>query len=1236
MKKGLVVLLAALSVLALMGGCESSTTDDEAVGYTVTFNANGGTGTAPAAQTAAAGASMTLPGGSGLSKEGFVFGGWNTKADGTGINYAAGESYTPVSSVILYAKWISQSETLTVSFNTNGGTGTKPNDMTIISGDSITLPSGEGLSKEGFLFGGWNTNDDGTGTNYAAGASYTPASGITLYARWIDEADALTVTFNANGGTGTKPNDMTVIPGDSITLPGGEGLLKDGCLFGGWNTKEDGTGDDYAAGAPFTPEDDADFYAKWIDAASALTVTFNANGGTGTKPDISVTSGDSITLPGGDGLSKEGYLFDGWNTKEDGTGDDYAEGASFTPQADTTLYAKWTQAAAVFTVTFNANGGTGTKPNDMTVTSGDSITLPGGDEFSKEGFLFDGWNTKADGTGDDYAVGASFTPQADITLYAKWTQAAAVFTVTFNANGGAGTKPNDITAAADEEITLPGKGGLSKTGFLFGGWNTANDGSGINFNEGDAYTITGAATFYAVWIDENFAIIITFNANGGAGNIPIRYAGMDEVIILPTGDGFLRDGYVFGRWNTAANGSGVNYNAGAEYLVANSITFYAVWIPLYTVSFNANNGTGTVPESQTVKSGEYITLPGGEGLSRNNHIFTGWNANADGTGTTYNAGAQYHVTNNATLYVVWKQAYTVIFDANGGTGTVANQMGEMGKSITLSNGDGFSRDGYVFGSWNTLADGTGTNYNAGAAYSSTSFSNTLYAMWIPLYAVSFNANGGTGTIPDSQMVIAGDSITLPNGDGFSRDGYGFGNWNTAANGLGTDYAEGAAYTVPSGGSTLYAKWIPLYTVSFDINEGTGTAPTSHTIKAGDSITLPDGNNFSRPAFEFVGWNTAADGTGNDYAVGAAYTVTTAATLYAKWIPLYTVSFNINGGTGTVPASQTVKDGSSITLPGGDGLSKEWYLFNNWNTSADGTGTAYAAGASYTVTADIVLYTMWGTVPGANLSAKFTWLDDNAKSDTKYLVEVNANDNLVRRSLSYSGKSNITIKLEGIEGEKTISLYSILGSLFTIESVVTLILDNNIILKGLNNNNASLVKINSGGTLEMNEGAKITGNTNTSSEIYVYGGGVYVNGGTFIMSGGEISGNTVKTTNSFTGSSICGGGVYVNSGAFTMRGGKISDNTINAINQYQSVCGGGVYVNSGTFIMEGGEISGNYANETQFRGGGVYVNGGAFIMEGGEIFENKGSGEVFVNSGTFTMEGGEIFDNTAETDFGDGV
>jgi hypothetical protein len=264
------------------------------------------------------------------------------------------------------------------------------------------------------------------------------------------------------------------------------------------------------------------------------------------------------------------------------------------------------------------------------------------------------------------------------------------------------------------------------------------------------------------------------------------------------------------------------------------------------------------------------------------------------------------------------------------------------------------------------------------------------------------------------------------------------------------------------------------------------------------------------------------------------------------------------------------------------------------------------------------------MPGnLSLNESLEWLSANAAGGGAYTVTLSANETVAPKTLSYGGK-NVTITLDGGTAERTVSLSSS-GSLFTVESGVTLILGNNITLQGRSGNTDALVRVDNG-KLEMNSGSKISGNTNSYFSSN-YGGGVYVTGGTFTMSGGEISGNTASSSYSSSG-----GGVYVSDGTFTMNGGEISGNT--ASHSSYSF-GGGVYVAYGTFTMNGGEISGNTSSSSY--GGGVYVAGGTFTMSGGAISGNTAGsgGGVSVNSGTFTMNNGTISGNTA-SNYGGGV
>ena len=234
------------------------------------------------------------------------------------------------------------------------------------------------------------------------------------------------------------------------------------------------------------------------------------------------------------------------------------------------------------------------------------------------------------------------------------------------------------------------------------------------------------------------------------------------------------------------------------------------------------------------------------------------------------------------------------------------------------------------------------------------------------FTVSYDGNGATsGTAPADQTKTEGTDLTLATNSGnLARDGFTFAGWNTATDGTGTDYAEGATYSGDAD-LPLYAKWtaLPTYTVSYNANDATsGTAPGDQTKTQAIDLTLANNTGgLARDGFTFAGWNTATDGSGTDYAEGATYSADADLTLYAEWTPAYTVTYNANGAdSGSVPADQTKTHGTDLTLADNTGsLDVAGYqTFAGWNTASDGTGTSYAEGATYTTDADLTLYAEW--------------------------------------------------------------------------------------------------------------------------------------------------------------------------------------------------------------------------------------------------------------------------------------
>ena len=335
-----------------------------------------------------------------------------------------------------------------------------------------------------------------------------------------------------------------------------------------------------------------------------------------------------------------------------------------------------------------------------------------------------------------------------------------------------------------------------------------------------------------------------------------------------------------------------------------------------------------------------------------------------------------------------------------------------------------------------------------------------------------------------------------------------------------------------------------------------------------------------------------------------------------------MQFDANGGT-NAPANITIHadmNGSANvsipqTIP-----TRSGYIFTGWWTATTGGSEIFEGWSVFSQ--DTTIYARWDIIV-LTLAEQLRGIQDNAQSNTEYIINVNADESISPHTLSYGNRTNITITLRS-SSARTVSLSSN-GAMFTVGTGVTLVLENNITLRGRANNNNSLIVVN--GTFRMS-GGTISGNTSNNYST----GGVHVNSGTFTLSGGTISGNT---------GDLCGGVTVVNNSTFTMSSGTVSGNT-----------GGGVVVGGSTFTMRGGNISGNTGIDV----GGVMITIGYdsalgynraanFTMSDGTISENTVAGSLVFDGGggvyvyencTFTMSGGVISGNIVTGLGGGGV
>ena len=256
------------------------------------------------------------------------------------------------------------------------------------------------------------------------------------------------------------------------------------------------------------------------------------------------------------------------------------------------------------------------------------------------------------------------------------------------------------------------------------------------------------------------------------------------------------------------------------------------------LTYDANGGAGTI-DPATGAAGESVTVAENV-FTLNNYTFTGWNTKEDGTGTAYQPGASFTLTDEDTvLYAQWSKnapaQVKVSYDANGGVGTMESVTGDVGSEIVIQQ-NGFTRSEYTFTGWNTQADGKGTAYKAGDSFTLTE-NTVLYAQWsknAPAQVkVSYNANGGAGTMEP----VTGDvgSKIVIRQSGFTRSEYTFTGWNTQADGKGTAYKAGDSFTLTDKDTVLYAQWSKN---SASVGTGTnGTAKPTGIPKTGDNSNL---------------------------------------------------------------------------------------------------------------------------------------------------------------------------------------------------------------------------------------------------------------------------------------------------------------------------------------------------------------------------------------------------------------
>jgi uncharacterized repeat protein (TIGR02543 family) len=838
--------------------------------------------------------------------------------------------------------------TLNITYDANGGSAPSGGAATTITGGTIS--SLATTSRTGYTFSGWFTAASG-GTQITTSAAHTRSANFTLYAQW--SANSLTVTYDSQGGSAVTSGSVNTGANISAapTTP-----TRAGYTLSGWSTTSTGS----VVTFPYTHSQTASFTLFAIWSANALTVTYNAKGGT-TVSDGTVNTAASIsaapTAP-----TRTGYTLSGWSATDGGTvvTFPYAHGQT----ANFTLYAKWI-ALTTNAITYNNQSATTAQVGGSTSYTTDAAiaTIPTTAPL-RVGYTFAGWFT--DPSAGTQVTNGTYTPASpygSITLYAQWT--ANSLTVTYNSKGGTTVSNGSVNTAASISTapTAP-----TRAGYTFTAWSATDGGIAINFPF--AHGQTANFTLYALWTAGS--LVVTYNSQGGSAVSNGTAATGASISSAPTAP--TRTGYTFDGWSTTDGGIAINFPF--AHGQTTNFTLYARWsLRVYSVAFNANSGTGTMG-NQSFTHGVTTSLNANL-YSRANYVFHRWATAADGTGTTYNNFAQAALTAETTLYAQWTaNTYVVTFNYNGGDGgdsTATASYTTAGTAITLPVP---TKTGFTFAGWHSdagLTTAIGSGGGSGS-YSPTGATLSLnaYAKWTAInYTFTYNSNSAdSGTVPtETSKQITQTATVKANTGSLALAGYTFSGWNTASDGTGTNYLSGSLFTVGSSNVTLYAKWSAnTYTITYNTNGGTGNAQRSSTnvssdtyTTGGSSVVFPGIGTLERIGFTFGGWNTSAAGTGTNYSAANTYTTVSNVIFYAKWNPVtYTITYNgntSNGGSAPTAGGYTTGQASPYEVLANT-FTKTSNVFGGWNTAANGTGTSYSPNSSITTLANIVLYATW--------------------------------------------------------------------------------------------------------------------------------------------------------------------------------------------------------------------------------------------------------------------------------------
>ena len=525
-----------------------------------------------------------------LTRTGYVFDGWLVNGTGTAQKdlTLGAEDYT--ADITLTAQWTAQRFAITYAGMDGAQYGDEHPDWYTYDTDAVISDP----TKPGYTFLGWLVNDADTARKDLTLMKEAYLDSITLTATW--EKNPYTVTWNVNEGDELTGEDYTTTAyyGEGITAPNDP--TRRGFTFDGWYMAD---GTRFIDGKTTMPDQSVTFTARWT--RNTYTITYALDGGENAEGNPAEYNVETPTIP----LlapTKTGYTFNGWYT--DDTYSTKVTQIAKGSVGNVTLYAKWT--VNQYTIVWETNGGNDLT-GDYTTTAdyGTTIVLPDtptkNPTEAKE-FTFAGWYTDVACT-TALEDGAT-VPDRNVIYYAKWTETTRQYTITW-INEGKTIKEGKLNYGTrlNQSNIRPTASKAGGTGYTYElvGWYTQPD--DMNGKLTASTTVTGDATYYAVWEKVWNTYTVKFDLNGADGNIAEQSVTHGEYATEPTRPATMDDYGDFLGW----------YNGSSKWSfdssVTSNMTLTAHWGTLYGYDTTSlQNAIKNTSSGGTVKITSDFTL----------------------------------------------------------------------------------------------------------------------------------------------------------------------------------------------------------------------------------------------------------------------------------------------------------------------------------------------------------------------------------------------------------------------------------------------------------------------------------------------------------------------------------------------------------------------------------------------------------------------------------------------------